>query len=40
VACRSTTYLAFAPVELPVGTQVLVVNVRGPRQLDVEPWAQ
>jgi membrane protein implicated in regulation of membrane protease activity len=31
-------YLAFCPVAVPVGAQVLVVHVRGPRQLDVEPW--
>ena len=31
-------YLAFAPVEVPVGAQVLIVHVRGPRQVDVEPW--
>ena len=31
-------YLAFAPVAVPVGTQVLIVHVRGPRQVDVEPW--
>jgi membrane protein implicated in regulation of membrane protease activity len=33
-------YLAFCPIAVPVGAQVLVVNVRGPRQLDVEPWGQ
>jgi hypothetical protein len=33
-------YLAFCPIEVPVGAQVLVVHVRGPRQVDVEPWAQ
>ena len=32
-------YLAFAPVEVPVGARVLVVHVRGPREVDVEPWA-
>ena len=32
-------YLAYAPVELPVGTRVLLVHVRGQRQVDVEPWA-
>lgn len=30
-------YLAYCPQELPVGQQVLVINVRGARQIDVEP---
>ena len=33
-------YLAFCPVAVPVGTPVLVVQVRGPHELDVEPWEQ
>ena len=31
--------LAFCPTAVPVDAQVLVVRVRGPRQVDVEPWA-
>ncbi|GIE91216.1 hypothetical protein [Actinoplanes regularis] len=31
-------YLAYAPVPLPAGTEVLVINSRGARQIDVEPW--
>jgi hypothetical protein len=31
-------YLAFCPVEVSVGERVLVINVRGPREVDVEPW--
>ncbi len=32
-------YLAFATDPIPVGTQVLVINFRGHRQVDVEPWS-
>jgi hypothetical protein len=31
-------YLAYAPVAVPTGAQVLVINNRGARQIDVEPW--
>ncbi|GAA2673510.1 hypothetical protein [Actinoplanes palleronii] len=31
-------YLAYSAVPLPVGTEVLVINSRGARQVDVEPW--
>ncbi|MEU4220471.1 hypothetical protein [Actinoplanes sp. NPDC026623] len=31
-------YLAYAAAALPVGTEVLVINNRGTRQIDVEPW--
>jgi len=30
--------LAHCPAGLPTGTEVLVVNYRGPRRVDVEPW--
>ncbi|MDT7550203.1 MAG: hypothetical protein QOE84_2597 [Actinomycetota bacterium] len=33
------TYIAHADREVPVGTHILVINVRGKRQIDVEPWA-
>lgn len=32
-------YLAFCDEALPVGQQILVINNRGSRQLDVKPWA-
>lgn len=32
-------YLAFAAEPLPPGSHVLVVNFRGARQVDVEPWS-
>ncbi len=31
-------YLAYAAVPVPAGTEVLVINNRGARQVDVEPW--
>ncbi|MFF5294049.1 NfeD family protein [Paractinoplanes globisporus] len=31
-------YLAYAAEPLPTGTEVLVINNRGARQIDVEPW--
>jgi membrane protein implicated in regulation of membrane protease activity len=31
-------YIAYAAMPVPVGTQVLIVNNRGARQVDVEPW--
>jgi hypothetical protein len=31
-------YFAHALVEVPVGRRVLVVNDRGDRNVDVEPW--
>jgi hypothetical protein len=31
-------YLAYCGQPLPVGQQVLVINDRGARQIDVEPW--
>lgn len=31
-------YLAYAPQPVPAGTAVLVINNRGSRQIDVEPW--
>lgn len=31
-------YIAFSEYPIPVGEQVLVINVRGGRQIDVEPW--
>ena len=32
-------YLAYATEPIPAGTQVLVINFRGARQVDVEPWS-
>jgi hypothetical protein len=32
------TYIAYADSPLAVGAQVLVINARGGRQVDVEPW--
>jgi hypothetical protein len=32
-------YIAYAPEPVAVGTQVLVVNDRGGRQVDVEVWS-
>ncbi|MGI8665638.1 MAG: hypothetical protein ACR2N4_06375 [Jatrophihabitans sp.] len=32
-------YLAYCEQALAVGRQVLVINNRGGRQLDIEPWA-
>ena len=31
-------YLAYAAEAIPVGAEVLVINNRGGRQVDVEPW--
>ena len=31
-------YLAYAATAIPVGAEVLVINNRGGRQVDVEPW--
>ena len=31
-------YLAYAAAAIPVGAEVLVINNRGGRQVDVEPW--
>ena len=33
------TFLAYATTELPVGERVLVINDRGSRGVDVEPWS-
>jgi len=31
-------YLAYAVTAIPVGAEVLVINDRGARHVDVEPW--
>lgn len=31
-------YLAFSAAAVPAGAEVLVINNRGARQVDVEPW--
>jgi membrane protein implicated in regulation of membrane protease activity len=31
-------YLAYATEPIPAGKEVLVINNRGARQIDVEPW--
>jgi hypothetical protein len=31
-------YIAYAEDPLPVGAEVLVINARGARRVDVEPW--
>jgi membrane protein implicated in regulation of membrane protease activity len=31
-------YLAYAVMAVPAGADVLVINNRGARQVDVEPW--
>ncbi|GID95813.1 hypothetical protein Adi01nite_52250 [Amorphoplanes digitatis] len=31
-------YLAYAETAVPAGAEVLVINSRGARQIDVEPW--
>ena len=31
-------YLAYAENPLPAGAKILVINNRGARQVDVEPW--
>jgi len=33
-------YIAYCSEAISEGQQVLVINSRGSRQLDVEPWAQ
>jgi len=33
-------YLAYATEPVPAGKEVLVINNRGARQIDVEPWPQ
>ena len=30
--------IAYAAAPLPAGAEVLVINYRGARQIDVEPW--
>jgi len=32
-------YIAYAAAAVAVGAEVLVINNRGARQLDVEPWS-
>ena len=39
VAGSRELYTAFAVDEVPIGTSVLVINNRGLRELDVEPWS-
>ena len=31
-------FIAYAEDPLPIGTEVLVINDRGARRIDVEPW--
>lgn len=31
-------YLAYAPAPIEVGQRVLIIAVRGPRAVEVEPW--
>jgi hypothetical protein len=31
-------YIAYATVAVPAGAEVLVINNRGARHIDVEPW--
>ncbi|SCG38350.1 hypothetical protein [Micromonospora inositola] len=31
-------YLAYASTPVPAGAEVLIINNRGGRQVDVEPW--
>lgn len=31
-------YLAYAAAAIPAGAEVLIINNRGARQVDVEPW--
>jgi membrane protein implicated in regulation of membrane protease activity len=33
-------YLAYCAHPIPADTTVLVINARGARQIDVEPWSQ
>jgi membrane protein implicated in regulation of membrane protease activity len=38
VAGMAHYYLAYAAMAIPAGAEVLVINHRGARQVDVEPW--
>jgi membrane protein implicated in regulation of membrane protease activity len=38
VAGLAHYYLAYAATAIPAGAEVLVINHRGARQVDVEPW--
>jgi hypothetical protein len=38
VAGMAHYYLAYAVVAIPAGADVLVINDRGARHVDVEPW--
>jgi len=31
-------FIAYAAAAVPAGAEVLVINYRGARQVDVEPW--
>jgi hypothetical protein len=31
-------YIAYATAAVPAGADVLIINYRGARQVDVEPW--
>jgi membrane protein implicated in regulation of membrane protease activity len=31
-------YIAYSAVEVPAGAEVIIINSRGARQVDVEPW--
>ena len=31
-------YIAYSAVEVPAGTNVIIINSRGAQQVDVEPW--
>lgn len=33
-------YIAYCPHPVPAGATVLVINWRGARQVDVEPWGE
>ena len=33
-------YLAYSTDAIPAEATVLVINIRGARQIDVEPWSQ
>ena len=33
-------YIAFCEHAVPIGEHVLVINARGARQIDVEPWQE
>lgn len=32
-------YLAYSPSAVAIGQHVLIINSRGPRMVDVEPWS-